>query len=146
MNKLIVAVDLGHFKAYRVRKEPMESPRISLIESYDSLEGHARLSEQYSDKTGRFGNVKSRKGSTTGSGEPHNIELEKSKRITKLIARVINSLVAGDDCDGWHLAAGRKINGQIIDNLDPTVRARLEKKITANLTKVDRSEILEHFK
>ena len=146
MNKLIIAADLGHFKAYRVRKAPMESPRISLIESYDALEGHARLSDQYSDRTGRFGNFKSNKGGTTGSGEPHNIELEKSRRIVRLIARVINSLVASDDCDGWHLAAGKKINGQIVDNLEPTVKARLEKKITANLTKVDRSEILEHFK
>ncbi len=68
MQKKIVAVDLGHFKAYRRTKEPMESAKITLVESYDSIEGHGKISEKLSDKTGRFGNMGSKNGVATGSG------------------------------------------------------------------------------
>jgi hypothetical protein len=145
MNRLIVAVDIGHFKAYKLTKEPMESARIKLIENYDSLEGHGKISEKMSDRAGRFGTVGSKNGISTGSGEAHNTELEHSKRMLKLIARDINSLILKGNYDGWYLAAGKKINGQIVENLDPTVKAKLEKNISSDLTKADKSAILGHF-
>ncbi|MBI5102536.1 MAG: host attachment protein [Nitrospirae bacterium] len=145
MKKIIVTVDLGHFKAYNVTKEDMESPRITLIESYDSVEGHGKISEKFSDKTGRFGSVGSKNGTTTGSGEPHNTQLENSKRQLKLIAKDINSIITRGNCDGWYLAAGKKINNQIVENLDPSVRAKLEKNILSDLTKADKAALLDRF-
>ncbi|MHB8880251.1 MAG: host attachment protein [Thermodesulfovibrionales bacterium] len=144
MNRLIVAVDLGHFKAYRLIKEPEESPRLELIESYDTLEGHGRMSEKVSDSLGRFG-TGGQNGLATHSGEPHNIELENSRRAVKLIARDINSLITKTACDGWYLAAGKQINGQILGSLDSSVRAKLNKNISLDLTKVEKSAILGHF-
>jgi hypothetical protein len=145
MNRLIIAVDLGHFKAYKVTKEPMESARIELIESYDSLGGHGKISEKVSDRAGRFGTVGSKNGIATGSGEAHNTELENSKRMLKLIANDINSLITKGGYDSWYLAAGKKINSHILENLEPSVKARLEKNISSDLTKVDKSAILDHF-
>lgn len=145
MNKIIVAVDLGHFKAYSVTKEPLESTRIKLIESYDSLEGHGKISEKLSDKTGRFGSLGSRNNTATGSGEEHNAVLENIRRLAKLMAKDINAIVEGNNCDSWLLAADKKINGLIVEKLAPAVKARLEKNITSNLTKIDKSEILGYF-
>lgn len=147
MDKVIIVVaDLGHFKAFRVTKDFDElSPRIALVESYDSMEGHGRLGDKLSDSAGRFGRGSGKDVAATGSGERHNIELETEKRLVKMIAGDICKLIKNDTCSRWHLAAEKKINNQIIENLKPEVKARMDKNITANLTKSDKSEILSRF-
>ncbi|MBI5640981.1 MAG: host attachment protein [Nitrospirae bacterium] len=145
MKKIIITVDLGHFKAYRVTKNPMESARAELIESYDSIEAHGKLSEKFSDANGRFGLSGGKNGSPTGNGEPHNTGLEMEKRHLKLISKDINTIILKEDCEKWHLAASKKINGKIVENLAPAVKARLDKNITSDLTKVGKAELLGYF-
>ena len=86
MDKVIIAVDLGHFKAYRVTRKEHESPRIQLIESYDSIEAHGKLSDLLSDSAGRFGVGGGKNGAAKGYGEPHHIETEMEKTASKLIS------------------------------------------------------------
>jgi hypothetical protein len=51
---IIITADLGHFKAYRITKDPLEtSPIVTLIESYDSIEGHGKLGDKLSDAAGK---------------------------------------------------------------------------------------------
>ena len=145
MNKVIIAVDLGHFKAYKVTKQELESAKIQLIESYDSLEGHGKLSDKLSDKAGRDGMAGGKNGAAKGYGEPHDMELEMEKKAVRLIARDISALLRKEGQPKWYLAAGKKINGQILDNLDAAAKAKLDKNITSNLTKTDKSEIMKHF-
>ncbi len=145
MDKVIIAVDLGHFRAYRLSKRELESPKIELIESYDSVEAHGKLSDKLSDSAGRFATGGGKNGSAKGYGEPHNIELEMEKKAAKLIANDINTIIRKEELPKWFLAAGRKINGQILDNLETEVKARLDRNIMSNLTKTDKSEILKHF-
>ncbi len=145
MDKIIITVDLGHFKAYRVSKNPMESAKTKLIESYDSIEGHGRLGNKLSDGAGRFGTGGGKNGAPKGYGEPHNLLIENEKKLAKMIANDINALIAREGYVRWYLAAARKINRQIIENLTPSVKARLVKNITADLTKINKSEILSYF-
>ncbi len=147
MDKIIIIVaDQGHFKAYKVTKDPLESPRITLIESYDSIEGHGKLGEKLSDAAGRFRRGGGKEEAAKGSGERHNIELETEKRLTKMIAKDIDALIVSEKCERWHLAAGEKINRRIIERLKPEVKAKLDKNITADLTGIDKSAILSRFK
>lgn len=145
MEKIIIVADLGHFKAYRVSKDLMESPRIELSRSYDSIEAHGKLRDQLTDEAGRFGINGGRKG-IKGYGEPHNIRLEMRKKLIKQIANEINNLIKKTKHEKWCLAAGKNINNQIIKNLEPAVRERLEKNVMADLTKTRKSEILGYFK
>lgn len=144
MKKLIITVDLGHFKAYRVSKRPMESTRVQLIGSYDSIDGHGKLSDKLSDSAGRFGVSGGKKGAPKGYGDPHNIELETEKKLIKMIAQDINKLVSREDCP-WYLAADKQINRQITENLSQDARKKLDKNITSDLTKAPKSEILDYF-
>ena len=145
MNKMIITVDLGHFRAYRITKNELESPKIQLIESYDSLENHGRLSDRLSDTSGRFGMAGGKNGAAKGYGEPHNMELEMEKKAAKLIAKDINSLIKKEGPPKWYLAASKAINSQIIEHLDSAVKAKLDKNITSNLTKTDKAAIMKHF-
>ncbi len=143
---IIITVDLGHFKAYRVTKAPRDiSPRVTLIESNDSIEGRGKLGDKLSDTGGRFRRAGGKDEVAKGSGERHNIELEMEKKLSKMIAKDIDALIKSEDCDQWYLASSRKINRKIIDALKPEVKDRLGKNITADLTGVGTSEILSHF-
>ena len=146
MDKVIIAVDLGHFKAYRVTKKDLESPKIQLIESYDSIEGHGKLSDKVTDKAGRDGLAGGKNGAPKGYGEPHDMELEMEKKAIKLIARDINTIIKKEGAPKWYLAATKMINSQIIENLESDVKAKLDKNITSNLTKTDKTDIIKHFK
>jgi hypothetical protein len=144
MDKVIIVADLGHFKAFKVSKEMMESSRIEMIENYDILETHGKLSEKLSDSAGTFG-LGGGKTGIRGYGECHNMETENSKRVIKKLADNINKLIKKEGCKQWHLAASRKINGKIMENLDRSVKARLSKNISSDLTKAKKADILARF-
>ena len=145
MDKVIIAADLGHFKVYKVTKQEHESPKIQLIESYDSLEAHGKLSDKLSDTSGRFAMGGGKNGAAKGYGEPHNIELEMEKKAARLISNDINAIIKKEGSPKWYLAASKMINSQILDNLDPGVKAKLDKNIMSNLTNTDKSDIMKHF-
>ncbi len=146
MSKLIIAVDLGHFKAYRVTREPLaKSAKAELIESYDSIGAHVKLSDKLSDAAGRFRLSGGRNGKSAGYGEAHNLETEEEKKLIRRIVATINALVLKEKCERWSLAAGKNINGQIVENLDPAVKAKMEKNLACNLTKAGKSELLDCF-
>jgi hypothetical protein len=143
---IIIVADLGRVKAYRVTKDPLEiSPRITLIDSYDSIEGHGKLGDKLSDAAGRFRRGGGKNETAKGVGERHNIVLETEKKIIKWIAKNIGDLLDSEKCEKWYLAAGKKINNQIVANLKPEVKARLDKNIAANLSRIEKSEILSYF-
>lgn len=142
---IIITVDLGHFKAYRVTKGLAESPKVELIESYDSIEGQGKLGEKLSDSSGRFPSGGGKGKVAQGYGEPHNLKADIKKKLLKVIVSDINALIKKEDCGKWYLAAGEKINNEIIKKLDPKVSAKLNKNITADLTKIPKSKILSYF-
>lgn len=145
MDKIIIVVDLGHFKAFKVTKPEHESPKIQLIESYDSLEAHGKLSDKLTDTAGRFAVGGGKNGAAKGYGEPHGIELEMEKKAAKLISNDINALIKKEGFPQWYLAASKMINSQIIDNLDAGVKAKLDRNIMSNLTNTDKADIMKHF-
>lgn len=145
MDKLIIAVDLGHFRAFRVKEEPLGRGKIELIESYDSLEAHERLSEKVTDQAGRF-RRKAGAAGAKGYGEPHNMKSESDRRLTKIIAKDIAAVLSREDnYDAWYFAAPDEIHGRILENVDPSLRSTLAKRVTANLTKFKKLEILRYF-
>lgn len=145
MSKIVIAVDRGHFKAYRVTKNPFESERVDLVNSFDTLEGHERIGDVLTDQAGSFG-LQGGKGGVKGYGEPHNIETEVEKRTSRQIARMIGDVIVKEKCKTWYLAAPQAINSQIVEYLDQPVREKMEKNVSANLTKVAKSEIMEYFR
>ncbi len=145
MDRIIIAVDLGHFRAYGVTQKPLESPHLELIESYDSTEAHGKLSEKYSDANGKFGLMGGKGGTATGNGEAHNTELELEKKMIKVLAKDIEKLLAKENAIKWFFAAPTEINSRIVERLSPEARARLMKVINANITKAKKAEILSYF-
>ncbi len=141
-------MDLGCFKAYRLENHhPHRTPRLELVEEFNNSDAHEKLVDKVTDLGGRF----PRSGSGANArvamsdGERHNIELEARKRLVRGLAQRLNVLLRSQDVDRCLLAASREINHQVIEELEPQARAKIEKNLSADLTKLERADILRHF-
>ena len=147
-NTLVIVTDLGCFKAYRLENHhPTPTRRLLPVEEFNNADAHGKLVEKVTDQAGRFPRGTGLPGPTgaMSDGERHNIELESRKRIVRQLAQKVNALARLKTVDACLLAASREINHQLLDELEPEVRAKIEKIVPADLTKLDRTEILRHF-
>ena len=147
-NTLVVVTDLGCFKAFRLENhQPNRAPRLELVEEFNSADAHHKLVDKVSDLAGRFPRRTGAPNSAAAmsDGERHNIELELRKRLVRQMAQRLNALARGPEVERCLLAASREINHQFLEELEPQVRAKIEKSIAADLTKLERGEIMGHF-
>ncbi len=146
MNNVVITADLGHFKAYRITQDPEKftSPRIELIEAFDTIAGRQKTHERYTDSPGAF-RRKGGMGGSVGFGERHGIDNEKEKRLVRLAADSIKKLLEGEGLPKWHLCACKSISNSLIDCLTPLVKSRLGSIVKADLTRVGKDEILSRF-
>jgi hypothetical protein len=147
-NTLLVVADLGCLKAFKLENNHLHrSPRLDLIQEYNNADAHEKLVDKVSDLSGRFprNTGQSKATGAMSDGERHNIELEHRKRLVRELGQRINSLVRPPDIERCLLAASVEINHQLVGELDPRVRAKIAKNVTADLTKIERAEILRHF-
>jgi hypothetical protein len=146
--KVIVVTDLGTFKAYRLLDDPLNStPRLELIESFENEESRSKLSDRLTDEAGRFsrGTPGSVLNGNMANGERHNIALEQDRRSTRSIVERMAALVRAEDADGVYFAAAKEMNEQFLQEMPDDIRQKIEKNIPFNLTKVPKSELIEHF-
>jgi hypothetical protein len=147
-NTMVVVADLACLKAFKLQNNQLNrTPRLELLEQFDNADAHDKLGDRVSDLAGRFpkGAGRSNGSGAMSDGERHNIELEQRKRLVRQLAQRLNALVRPPEVERCLVAASREIHHQLLDALEPQVRAKIEKDISADLTKVERAEILGHF-
>jgi hypothetical protein len=146
-SKLLVVADLGRLRAYHLQQDPsFSNPRLELV---DDFETHVvqHLSAELTDQAG---NRRSR-GPVEGGpnlksdGEQHNLDLERRRRAVKMVAKRISELLNDHKVDGCYLAADSRINQPILDELDQQTRAKIEKTVASNLSKLPASDLMRHF-
>jgi hypothetical protein len=147
-NTLVIVTDLGCFKAFQLENNhPHPTRHLKLVEEFNNADAHGKLGDKVTDLSGRF----PRRAGVAGAreamsdGERHNIELESRKRLVRQLAQRFNLLARGPEVECCLLAASREINHQLLEELEPAVRAKIEKNVPADLTKLERAEILRHF-
>ena len=154
-NTLLVVADLGGFKAFKLEnneESPVANgrikrpPRLEFIEEFQNADAHGRLVDKVTDLSGRFPRGTGLKaGGAMSDGERHNIELESRKRLVRQLAQRLNALARNQEIERWFLAASKEINHQLIEELEPQVRAKIEKNVPSDLTKIERADILGYF-
>jgi hypothetical protein len=149
MNTLLVVVDLGGFKAFKLENNNhhlKHTPRLELLEQFNNPAAHGRLVDKVSDSSGQFprgGGARS--AGAMSDGERHNIELESRKRFIRQLAQRLNVLARSQEVDRCFLAASKEINNPLLEELEPLVRAKIAKNVPADLTKMGQADILRHF-
>jgi hypothetical protein len=148
MDKIVILADLGKLVAYRIMTDPdgIASPRAEMIKCMDCLEAHTKTSDRVSDSAGRFRRAgKTENGIRAGYGDRHNMQTETRRRLVKIAAGEISSLLIEEGSPPWHLAASRAINRSLLESLPPDLMAKLRKNLKADLTNLRKSDVLSRF-
>lgn len=145
-NTVVVVTDLACLKAYRVDANPQHSsPRLELLEEFHSTDAHERLADKVSDQSGRFSRGSGNGGGAMSAGERHNILLEQRKRQVRQLAGRLGTLLSRADIEHCFLAASKEINHQLVGELPAPARGKIQKNLSADLTKIEKAQLLRHF-
>jgi Protein required for attachment to host cells len=146
MSTLVFAANLGHLKAYRMAETPTRGRKLELIEEMAFPEAHGHFLDKVTDMAGRFPvSEGAGPGVAMARGEALTAELEIHRRLIKLVAERIKSILNSERPEYWHFAASPEIHHAILDELPPDLRERVVRHVHADLTKVPVSEVLGHF-
>lgn len=154
MDAIVIAVNLGRLKAWRMLPTPTRGAKLELFEGLDFPEAHGRLADKVTDVAGRYhGRVPGRFPSSDNAGlgtqisaaEALKAQLEMDRRLVKLIAEQIETILIRERPEQWHLAATSEIFHAIVAEIDPPLRERLVRSIYADLTKVPPAKVLEQI-
>ena len=140
---VIVATDLGNFKAYRLHRTHMNTPRLEVIEEMEFVDGHGKLGDKLTDQAGRY--KVPTQNMAMSYGERQKIGLELRRRLIKQAAGQLRDVVTSRAVETCYFAASSEINDQILIEAGPEVRRKIEKNVGCNLTNVEKSELLRHF-
>ncbi|MCU0771989.1 MAG: host attachment protein [Verrucomicrobia bacterium] len=145
-NTLVVVADLGCLKAYRLDTTPVQhTPRLELLEEFSSNGGTPKPSEVNTDSSGRFPRGGAHPAGGMSDGERHNLALEQRRRLVRKLAGRLSQLLHETGAEDCYLAASREIHNHLIEELEPALRARIVRSVHADLTRVDKAELLAHF-
>ena len=145
---LLVLMDSGRFKAYRMEQHPQYStPRLKLLEEWDTSVTE-RISNQVTDQAGQFskGALSFAAISDMADGERHNLQLEQRRRSLKQMTARVGELLEKEPVDGCYLAAGAEINQAVLEMLPAPARERIQRNVVANLTRLNPPDIIERFR
>jgi hypothetical protein len=143
-DKLIIVVDLGLVRAYRIELTPQRTPRLQQLQQVVLEEAHERLKDRVSDLAGRQGS-RTQKSSSAPKADDHNLKLESKRRLIRQIAGRIADIIRQNAKNGCWLAAPKEINLQILSELPPAARERIQKTVPCDFTKLSPAEVLERF-
>lgn len=143
---MIVAANLGFVKAYRVVETPTRGRKLELVEGIDFPEAHGHYADKVTDMAGRFPVSEAAGGAAPmATGETLRAELEAQRRLTRLVAGQIETILERERPEWWNFAATSEIQQAILHQMAPELRARLVRTVSADLTKAPAEEVLEHF-
>jgi hypothetical protein len=100
------------------------------------------------DQAGQFakGSLSFAAVSDMDDGERHNLELEQRRRALKQMAIRVGELLEREHLKACYLAAARELNRALMDALEEPVRAKIQKNVAANLTRLNPAQIIDHFR
>jgi len=143
-DKLIIVVDLGLLRAYRIDLTPQRTPRLEQLEEVVLEEAHSRLIDKVTDLAGRYG-APTQKSRSAPKADDHNLKLEAKRRLIRKIAGRITDLIQQNATNGCWFAAPKEVNLQILSELPPAVRKRIQTTVPCDFTKLSPTEVLERF-
>ena len=143
-DKLIIVVDLGLVRAYRIELTPQRTPRLQQLQEMVLDEAHSRLKDRVTDLAGRHGSP-TQKSRSAPKADDQNLRLESKRRLIRQIAGRIADIIEQNAKNGCWLAAPKEINLQILSELPPAARERIQKTVPCDFTKLSPPEVLEHF-
>ena len=127
---LIIVVDRGSLRAYRVEETPTRGPHLELIQAFEVTD---------------VLNAETMRHRTPMSDWPQ-LEAEMERRACKELATEITKIAERNQGEGWSLAAPESIYWKIVDLLPPEIRERIVEHVESDLVKLPAAALPPHFR
>lgn len=145
---LIVAADLGSFKAYRLDATVAQNtPRLESLQDFETVDAHTQNRNTLTIMEGQTARDRGKPGflSSASDGEQHNMRLEKQRRLVKQLAQTLDELLLHDNVENCFLAVPSEIHHQFLKALSVRSRNKIKRILPLNLTKVNKADLLSRF-
>ena len=146
---LVVVADLGNFKAYYWDGNELHStPRLELVEAFEAVDARSkrvRNTLTVLERRSANGGSNPKLPGAGSDGEQHNMHLEKRRRLVRQMADGLTGLLRPEKIERCFFAAPQEVNQQIVDHIPADVRRKIEKNLALDLTKLDKSTLIDHF-
>ena len=133
---LVVVVDRGSLKAYKVNETPNRGASLQLVQAFNIMDAHGRYQDKVSDDAGGFPNGAA-PGAMNSIAERHGIENETERRVYRELADKIAETVKREAVEGWSFAAPARIHGAITELLPNEVRDRIIEHVNSDLVNTE---------
>ncbi|WP_024851255.1 host attachment protein [Hydrogenovibrio kuenenii] len=135
-----ILADLGNIKVFSIDKTEQKTVSLHTYQSIESVEGHAKLAELYSDKAGDFANANAGGNSSFETKS----DIERTNRLIDSLSEFINTF--GKQHDGkLYLSISKAIHAQVKDNLMDSTLAKTKLFLAKDLTQQNIESVLKAF-
>jgi hypothetical protein len=142
---LVVVVDRGSLKAYKVNETPNRGASLQLVQAFNIMDAHGRYQDKVSDQAGGFPDAAG-PGSMNSIAERHGIENETERRLERELANKIAETVKREAVEGWSFAAPARIHNAITELLPNEVRNRIVEHVSSDLVNIEPAKLPSHFR
>ncbi len=129
---LIIVVDRGSLKAYRVDPTPTRGASLQLVQAFEITGAHGRYDDKVTDQAGRFPVSDGNRRHANSVAERTALETENDRRICKQLAEHIAQVVKREAAEGWSFAAPASIHATVSDLLPAPIRHRLVEHVKSD--------------
>lgn len=143
---LIVVIDRGSLKAYRVNETPTRGASLQLVQAFEITDAHGRYDDKVTDQAGRFPVSDGNGRHANSIAERTALETENEKRICKHLAEHITKVVKHEAVEGWSFAAPASIHATVSELLPPPIRERVVEHVKSDLVKIEPARLASHFR
>src|SRR6516162_1694160 len=127
---LIIVVDRGSLRAYRVEETPTRGPSLKLVQAFELTDVMNSASMRH----------------TTPMTDWPQLEAEMERRACKELATEITKVAERNQGEGWSLAAPESIYWKIVYLLPPEIRERIVEHVESDLVKLPAAALPPHFR
>lgn len=135
-----ILADLGNIKIFSIDKTEQKTVSLHAFEAIENIEGHAKLSEIYSDKAGGYSNTIS----GGNSAYENKSDLERESRLIETLATFINTF-AKQHNGKLYLSLSSPIHAQVKDNLTDATTSKIKVFLAKDLTHQKIGNVLKAF-
>jgi hypothetical protein len=133
---LVLLVDRGSLRAYRVNETPTRGPSLQLVDDFEITGLERELPF----------NVESSRRHVSLPSDWQALEGETNCRICKQLADRIAKVVETERSEGWSFAAEPSIHKAIVDLLPAAIRERIVEHVPSDLVKTQPAKLRSHFR
>lgn len=135
-----ILADLGNIKVFSIDQTEQKTISLHAYQSIESLEGHAKLAELYSDKAGDYANATA--GGSSSFENKSNIE--RTNRLIEGLSKFINEFAdthKGKLC----LSVSNPIHSQLKEKLSDSTLGKIKAFLAKDLTQQSVESVIKAF-